>query len=150
VAMILMATHVTGYMRNGWHPQPIGNRSEHATTGVYETKDGLLMLAATNLRQQKRFWAALGRPDMAKATNAERRKDHANESRVIAGMMTARTADEWEGFFQSRHVPAGRVRGLRDTLADPQIAARPVLHRFEGAPGIEGPFSVPLAAFRLA
>ena len=31
VAMILMASHVTGYLRNGAHPKPHGNRHPHAT-----------------------------------------------------------------------------------------------------------------------
>ena len=30
------------------------------------------MLGASNLRQQKRLWAALGRPEMAKARNEDR------------------------------------------------------------------------------
>jgi crotonobetainyl-CoA:carnitine CoA-transferase CaiB-like acyl-CoA transferase len=31
VAMILMASHVTGYLRNGVHPKPSSNRHPHAT-----------------------------------------------------------------------------------------------------------------------
>jgi crotonobetainyl-CoA:carnitine CoA-transferase CaiB-like acyl-CoA transferase len=33
-------------------------------------------------------------------------------------------------------------------LADPQLASRGILHRHESAPGIEGSFSVPVAAFK--
>lgn len=150
VAMILMATHVTGHLLNGWHPKPVGNKGEMGTIGVYETKDGLLMLAAINLRQQKRFWTVLGRPEMAKANNRERRADYERESALIAEIMLTRTADEWEAFFQANHVPVGRVRELGEALADPQIASRRLLHRFEGAPGVAMPFSVPVAAFGYA
>ena len=32
----------------------------------------MVMLGASNLRQQKRLWAALGRPELAKANNEQR------------------------------------------------------------------------------
>jgi crotonobetainyl-CoA:carnitine CoA-transferase CaiB-like acyl-CoA transferase len=72
VAMILMSSHLAGYLRNGTHPKPHGNRHAHATNGAYETKDGLLMVGASNLRQQRRLWTVLERPDLIKRTNDER------------------------------------------------------------------------------
>jgi crotonobetainyl-CoA:carnitine CoA-transferase CaiB-like acyl-CoA transferase len=36
---------------------------------------------------------------------------------------------------------------MAEALKDPQLASRGLLHRHEGAPGIEGSFSVPVAAF---
>ena len=62
----------------------------------------------------------------------------------------ARSADEWEAFLQARHVPAARVRSMGEAVADPQLASRGIIHRHEGAPGIEGGFGVPLAAFTFA
>jgi crotonobetainyl-CoA:carnitine CoA-transferase CaiB-like acyl-CoA transferase len=65
--------------------------------------------------------------------------------------MLTRTADEWEVYLQSKHVPAARVRALEEALADPHIASRNVVHHFpDGAPGMPGPFGVPVAAFKLA
>jgi crotonobetainyl-CoA:carnitine CoA-transferase CaiB-like acyl-CoA transferase len=64
--------------------------------------------------------------------------------------MLTRSAAEWEEYLQARHVPAARVRTMGEAVADPQIATRGVLHRHDSAPGIEGPFSVPLAAFKFA
>jgi crotonobetainyl-CoA:carnitine CoA-transferase CaiB-like acyl-CoA transferase len=150
VAMILMSSLVTGYLRNGTHPKPHGNRHPHATNGAYETKDGLVMLGASNLRQQRRLWTVLGRPDMIKRTNDERDVDHARETAVLTEIMMTRGAAEWEEFLQARHVPAARVRTMGEALADPQIASRGVIHRHSGAPGIEGQFGVPLAAFTFA
>src|SRR5215470_17034357 len=72
VAMILMSSHLTGYLRNGSHPKPNGNRNPHATNSAYQTRDGVVMLGASNLRQQRRLWTLLGRPDMIKRTNDER------------------------------------------------------------------------------
>src|SRR5215470_12862222 len=78
VAMLMMASLVTGYLRNNSHPKPHGNRHPHATNGAFATKDGaLVMLGASNIRQQKRLWNVLGRSDMAKSSNGERDADHA-------------------------------------------------------------------------
>jgi crotonobetainyl-CoA:carnitine CoA-transferase CaiB-like acyl-CoA transferase len=150
VAMILMSSHLTGYLRNGVHPKPHGNRHPHATNGAFETKDGLVMLGASNLRQQRRLWTVLWRPDMIKRSNDERDADHAREIAVLAEIMLTRTADEWEEFLQARHVPAARVRSMGEAIADPQLATRGVIHRHAKADGMEGSFGVPLAAFTFA
>jgi crotonobetainyl-CoA:carnitine CoA-transferase CaiB-like acyl-CoA transferase len=148
VAMILMASHVTGYLRNGKHPKPSGNRSPHASNMAYQTADGMVMLGASNLRQQKRLWTVLEQPGLIKRTNDERDADFEREHATLATIMLTRSAAEWEIFLQERHVPASRVRTMGEALADPQIASRALLHRHESAPGVDGSFSVPVAAFR--
>src|SRR4029078_5740995 len=126
---------MTGYLRNGTHPKPHGNRHHHASNGAFQTKDGLLMLGASNLRPQRRLWALLNRPDMIKRTNDERDADHDREVAVLAEIMMTRTADEWEQFLQARHVPAARVRTMGEALADPQLSTRGILHRPAAADG---------------
>jgi crotonobetainyl-CoA:carnitine CoA-transferase CaiB-like acyl-CoA transferase len=150
VAMILMSSHLTGYLRNGTEPKPSGNRHAHATNSCYEAKDGLVMLGASNLRQQRRLWLALERPDMVKEDNEARDADRDREAALLADILKTRTADEWEAFFQARHVPAARVRRLAESVLDPQFEIRGVTHRHQSAPGVEGGFSVPLAAFKFA
>jgi crotonobetainyl-CoA:carnitine CoA-transferase CaiB-like acyl-CoA transferase len=147
VAMILMASHVTGYLRNGKHPKPSGNRMPHATSMAYQTADGMVMLGASNLRQQKRLWTVLERPDLIKRTNDEREADHDREESTLAGIMLTRTAAAWEEFLQERHIPASRVRTMGEALEDTQLASRGLLHRHDAVPGIEGSFTVPVAAF---
>jgi len=148
VAMILMSSHLTGYLRNGVHPKPHGNRHPYATNSAYSTKDGLLMLGASNLRQQRRLWTALGRADMIKPSNDERDADRDREAAVLSELLLSRTAEEWEDFLQARHVPAARVRTMAEALRDPQLATRGVVHRHDGATGMDGGFAVPLAAFK--
>jgi crotonobetainyl-CoA:carnitine CoA-transferase CaiB-like acyl-CoA transferase len=151
VAMMMQASHVAAWLRTGKGSKPAGNKHLHATNSAYQTRDGLVMLGASNLRQQRRLWAALGRPEMAKPDNESRTADRDREEAVLAEIMLTRTAEEWEAFLQSRHIPAARVRTMAEALADPHIASRELLHRFpEGAPGIEGAFGVPVAAFRMA
>lgn len=148
VAMMLMASHVTGYTRNGSHPKPNGNRMHHATSQAYQTADGMVMLGASNLRQQKRLWTVLERPDMIKRTNDERHHDYDNETAVLADILRTRAAAEWEDWLQARHVPASRVRTMGEALTDPQLQSRNLLHKHEDAPGIPGSVTVPVAAFR--
>jgi crotonobetainyl-CoA:carnitine CoA-transferase CaiB-like acyl-CoA transferase len=150
VAVIMMSSHVADFTRTGKHPKPHGNKQHYATSSAYQTKDGMVMLGASNVRQQKRFWAAVGREDVAKNTNGERDADEAREFALIAEIMLTKTAAEWEDYLQSRHVPAGRVRQMHEALADPQLQSRNVLHRHDGAPGVEGGFTVPVSAFKLA
>ncbi len=150
VAMILMSSHLTGYLRNGVQPKPSGNRHPHATNSAYATKDGMVMLGASNLRQQRRLWTVLERPDMIKKTNEERDANREHETALLNEIMMTRTADEWEAFLQARHVPAARVRSMGEAAADPQLASRGIIHRHQGGAGIEGGFGVPLAAFTFA
>jgi len=150
VAMILMSSHLAGFLRNGVHPKPHGNRHPHATNGAFQTKDGLVMLGASNIRQQARLWKLLGRPDMVKKSNDERDADHGREIATLEQIMLTRSADEWEALLQANHVPAARVRTMGEAVADPQIASRGVIHRHAGGNGVAGEIGVPLAAFMFA
>lgn len=151
VALMMQASHVAAYLRTGKDAKPSGNDHVYATNSAYPAKDGMVMLGASNLRQQQRLWAALGRPEMAKPDNEARLAARAEEAAVLREIMLTRTAQEWEEFLQSRHVPAARVRSMAEALADPQMESRRLVHRFpEGAPGVEGGFGVPVTAFRFA
>jgi crotonobetainyl-CoA:carnitine CoA-transferase CaiB-like acyl-CoA transferase len=58
---------------------------------------------------------------------------------VIAEIIKTKTADEWEVYFQARHVPAARVRTMAEAVADPHFAERRVFHHFDSVPGVDGP-----------
>jgi len=150
VAMILMGSHLTGYARTGHHPKPNGNVNEQATASCYPTRDGLLMLGASNMRQYRRFWRVLGRPELIQPDLEAREHARPAETKLIAEILMERSADEWESFFQERHVPAARVRTMGEALEDPQLEARGVRHRHAGATDVEGAFTVPVAAFGFA
>ena len=86
---------------------------------------------------------------MIKTDNEARIDDREREAAIIADIIKTKTADEWEVYFQARHVPAARVRTMAEALADPHFKERRVFHQFAVA-GIDGPFAVPLAAFKFA
>ena len=150
VAMMLQASLMTGYFRNATEPKPHGNKQPFATNSAYEAKEGMVMIGASNIRQQARFWRAVERADMIKTDNEARIEDREREATIIADIIKTKTADEWEAYFQARHVPAARVRTMAEALADPHFAARRVFHKFDSTPGIDGPLGVPLAAFKFA
>jgi len=150
VAMMMQASLMTGYLRNGTEPQPHGNKQPFATNSAYDAKEGMVMIGASNIRQQARFWRAVERPDMIKTDNEARIDDREREAAVIADIIRTKTADEWETYFQARHVPAARVRRMAEALADPHFATRRVFHKFDSLPGLDGPVGVPLAAFKFA
>jgi crotonobetainyl-CoA:carnitine CoA-transferase CaiB-like acyl-CoA transferase len=150
VALMMMASHVTDFTRTGHHPEPHGHWQGFATGSCWPTRDGLLMLGAMSIAQQRRFWSALNKGDLAKVTHIERKADEAREKQIVSETLLTRSADEWEVFFQARHIPAGRVRRLEEALADPHLDHRAVVHRHEAAPDVGGSFDVPLAAFKFA
>jgi crotonobetainyl-CoA:carnitine CoA-transferase CaiB-like acyl-CoA transferase len=151
VAMILQGSHITDFLHSGHHPKRAGNKMRFASTSAYATKDGIVQLAASNARQHRRFYEAIGDPAEAKRSSLEERYARDDEKAAkVAATMKEKTADEWETYFQSRHVPATRVRELREALADPQLESRRVLHRHQDVPGVGKPITVPMAAFTFA
>lgn len=150
VALMMLASNITGYLHTGNHPQPSGNRHHYASNSMYETKDGKIMLAASNNGQHTRLFNALDRPEMGGKDYDYRSKNRDSEAAMLRETMAERTAEEWEDFLQERHVPAGRVRTMGEALQDPQLGTRKILHRHATVPGVGEDVTVPMCAFKLA
>lgn len=147
---MLVPQHLGAYLHDGGVPEPHGNGHRFATNTVYETTDGLILIAATNRRQQRRLWEAVGRADLATTDRAARRKNREAQVAVLRDIFKTRSAQEWETYLQSRHVPAARVRDLAEAVHDEQFAARGITYRHDFVPGAGGPFSVAVAGFKFA
>jgi len=150
VALILCSSHVTGYLWNGSHPEQKGNRYPFATIGCYQAEDAPLMISASNLRQQKRLWEALGRSDLVKSNNRERIRAYAVEFEALENIIATQPAEHWEHALHAAGVPVSRVQRMGAMLEDPHIQGRDVLHRFSDETGPLDGLSVPTAAFRLS
>lgn len=150
VAFILMSAQITGYMRTGKELGPQTTDRGHASHSAYPTKDGILMVGASNIAQHTRLFEALGMPEMGNKTYEYRSAHRDEEAAVLRDVFLTRTASEWEAFLQTRHVPAARVRTVAEAVHDPQVEWRAVHHRHDSVPGIEGPVTVPVAAFKFA
>ena len=128
VAMMMQGSPLTGYFWNGSEPKPKGNRQPYATNSAYDAKEGMVMIGASNLRQQARFWRAV-----------ERRRHDQDRQRGARAGPRARSGDDrghhqdrrpptnGRRFFQARHVPAARVRTMAEALADPQFESRRIV-----------------------
>ncbi|MGY6566088.1 MAG: CaiB/BaiF CoA transferase family protein [Halomonadaceae bacterium] len=149
-ALMLTSPALTALLWNGAEPEPKGNTFPFATIGCYQASDEPLMIAASNLTQQKRLWTALGREDMIKENNNQRLDSHAQEARVIAEIIGTMTASYWETFLQQRRIPAARIRRLEEALADPHVGTRGVLHGQPLAENDERELVVPVSAFTMS
>jgi crotonobetainyl-CoA:carnitine CoA-transferase CaiB-like acyl-CoA transferase len=151
VALMLQATQITDYFHNGHKAGRAGNRMRFAELSMQEASDGLVQLAASNPRQHRRFYQAIGEPDEAERRSLDERHARYDEKQsMIARKIRQKTAQEWEDYLQSKQVPATRVRPLHEALHDPQLKHRGMLHRHENVPGVDGPVAVPLCAFKFA
>jgi crotonobetainyl-CoA:carnitine CoA-transferase CaiB-like acyl-CoA transferase len=76
VALMLQATHITDYFHDGHKTKRAGNRMRFPESSMQEASDGLVQLAASNRRQHKRFYNAIG-----EAGEAERSppREHGDE-----------------------------------------------------------------------
>ncbi|WP_212524119.1 CoA transferase [Actibacterium sp. MT2.3-13A] len=148
VAMVLMSLDLTALTRAGVEPEPSGNLTVQATCNAYQTKDGLVMLGASNMKQYRRLWRALERPDMIRESYAARHEAFDDEVALLTDIMLTRSAQEWEDYLQSHHVPAARVRRMPEAFQDPQFRTRNVFAEIDDPE--TGSLTVPLNAFKLA
>ena len=151
VAMILMSSHLTGYLRNGAHPKPHGNRHPHATNGAFADQGRHAGDARREQHPPAEAAVDAARPsrdgeeDQRRARRRPRARDrgaggdHADAHRRRVGGVPA-----------GAPCAGGRVRTMGEAVADPQIASRGIIHRHAKGTGMEGGFGVPLAAFTFA
>lgn len=149
VALTLQTSHVTDYLQSGKVPKAKGNSYAFATIGMYQAADAPLMVAASNLRQQRRLWIALGREDLVKTNNFDRIDMAAEERAALAEIFATMTADYWEQFLNERRIPAARVRRMDEALADPQVMDRGQVQRVPDPQGHVDGLQILSSAFRM-
>jgi CoA:oxalate CoA-transferase len=141
-------------VNTGTIPMPAGNiaASGSPSSGVFATKDGLLALAANQERQFRQLCSVLGRPDLVSderyAEPANRRANATALRAELTAVFAQRTAAKWEEILMAAGVPAGRVRTIPEAVAEPQTAARGLLHEMF-SPELGRNLSVVGAAFKL-
>ncbi|MDD7973134.1 CaiB/BaiF CoA transferase family protein [Roseinatronobacter alkalisoli] len=147
VALMFATSHVASYFWGGKVPVAKGNTYPFATIGMYWASDAPMMVSASNLRQQRKLWTLLGREDQIKTDNNQRLDAHAQEAEALRESFRLKPARYWEDFLQSHGIPCARIRTMDEALNDPQVAARPVLHRFNGPEGTVAGMNTTLAGF---
>ncbi len=114
------------YLKDGEVPKQAGN--DHPTsipTGVFETADGYVNIAAAGDRIWQRFAAALDaerwlqNPDYA--TGKARSDNRAALHEEIAVITRQRTSAEWMETLNDAGVPCGPIYRMDEMFADPQV-----------------------------
>ena len=132
-ALMMMASLATQHLSSGWKPEQNGNEAWSASpsSGAFDTSDGLLMLAANNDPQFHLLCSALDRKDLSsdsRYANAAARADNSDLlRRELEDIFMRRSAAEWELILAEWKVPAARVRGLDEVLAEDHIQSRGII-----------------------
>jgi len=119
-------------------PRQAGN--DHPTaipTGVFETRDGRINLAAVGQPMFVRFCEALGQPswvdDPRFATAALRSRNREALNLEIAKVLQHETSEHWVALLNDASVPCGPIYTIDQVFADPQVQT------LEMAPPVEHP-----------
>jgi crotonobetainyl-CoA:carnitine CoA-transferase CaiB-like acyl-CoA transferase len=101
----------------------------------YRTADGYICVLAYNDGHWRRFWSAVGKPEMmqdARFVDMTARSRHIDEVyRVAAEQFAGRSTEEWLALLEKLEIPAGPVNSLDQVLEDPHLAAIGFFRRME-------------------
>ena len=93
----------------------------------YQTKDGYLCMMAYTQAHWRKFWSAVGKPEMLgdpRFDSIASRAHNVVALYELAGACIAdKTTDEWLEILRELEIPAARMSNLGDLFADPQLAA---------------------------
>ncbi|SDE06181.1 CaiB/BaiF CoA transferase family protein [Ruegeria marina] len=138
-ALMLMNSSTFATLNSGAAPRPHGNRDPKlAGYSAYETAEGTLMIGAYTNIQMANLMRAIGQPEMAAEIETTRRDGIGArrdcDAALLEQVLKTRSAVEWEEILNACHVPAARIRDLKQALDEPQFAARGVVQERGGQP----------------
>ena len=124
--MSLLSFLAANYLATGEEPRRTGN--DHAIVapyGMFRTKDGEVALAPSQEQSYQRLVDALGlaelRTDPRFATNDLRVRNRDAINAAVEARLVPETTEYWIDKLNAAGVPCGRVMGLAEVFADPQV-----------------------------
>lgn len=134
----VLANQAANYLASGVSPRRMGNG--HANVVPYQafaTADGQLVVAVGNDGQYRKLCMILGEPQWADdprfANNAARLANRAELIPLLAAKIAGWDAQPLSLALEAEGVPAGPINDLAGVFADPQVIARGMRFRPEGA-----------------
>ncbi|HEY0596099.1 CaiB/BaiF CoA-transferase family protein [Sphingopyxis sp.] len=134
----VLANQAANYLASGVSPRRMGNG--HANVVPYQafaTADGQLVIAVGNDGQFRKLCAILGVPDWAAdlrfATNAARLANRGELIPLLAAKIATWDAQRLSLALEAEGVPAGPINDIAAVFADPQVQARAMRFRPDGA-----------------
>src|SRR3989449_1367435 len=106
-------------------PQAGNNHPTGIPTGVFETKDGHINIAASGDEIYERLCKAIERPDFRTdprfATAKARSSNHDASIDVLMPVTRQKTSAEWVRILNDAGVPCGPIYRVDESFADPQV-----------------------------
>ncbi|MBL0916852.1 MAG: CoA transferase [Sphingopyxis sp.] len=134
----VLANQAANYLASGVSPKRMGNG--HANVVPYQafaTADGQLVVAVGNDSQYRKLCAILGEPGWADdarfANNAVRLANRAELIPLLAAKIATWDAQPLSLALEAEGVPAGPINDLAGVFSDPQVIARGMRFRPDGA-----------------
>jgi crotonobetainyl-CoA:carnitine CoA-transferase CaiB-like acyl-CoA transferase len=122
----LLGFLAANHFADGRVPGRTGN--DHAIVcpyGMFRTSDGEVALAPSQEQSYQRLVDALGLPELRDVaefrTNDLRVANRAAMNAAVEARLTTNTTDHWIEALNAAGVPCGRVMGLAEVFADPQV-----------------------------
>src|SRR5438552_14218015 len=118
-------------------PQAGNNHPTGIPTGVFETKDGHINIAASGNEIYGRFCNAIERPDLltdARFSTSRARSPHRDViMEVLMPVTRQKPSAEWIALLNEAGVPCGPIYKINESFADPQV------HHLEMAQPVHSP-----------
>jgi crotonobetainyl-CoA:carnitine CoA-transferase CaiB-like acyl-CoA transferase len=136
----IMSPHITDYYLQGGPP-----RLPNVPGGVYQTKDGHVLVTLLNERQYQSICRVVGMPALAEDARFDSFEKRAENRHLLLPILQevfrTRTSDDWADRMREADVLTSRVNSPLDWLSDPHVqavSAAPMVTQ----PGL-GPIPVP-------
>ena len=122
----LLAFLAANYLATGEEPARTGNDHPIVSPyGLFRTRDGEVAIAPSQEQSYQRLIDAIGAPELrdhpAFRSNADRVRNRAAINTAVEAKLTERTSEYWIETLNAAGVPCGRVMGLAEVFADPQL-----------------------------
>lgn len=145
-SVVLLASQSMHYLATGDNPPRMGNaHAQVSAYGVFPVKGGEVVLAPANDGLFRKLLTVLGRDDLLAdprfATNADRLANRAVLDALIAKATAQRDGEDLLAACAAAGIPAGPIHSVDQALADRQTAARGMLIKLDGIPGVRSPLT---------
>ncbi|MBV7483763.1 CaiB/BaiF CoA-transferase family protein [Bordetella sp. BOR01] len=135
-----MTPRLVSYLSSGELPRRSGGKdSVIAIYQVFETSDKQISLGLGNDAIWRRFWVAVGQPEIGEnpryASNADRRAHRTEIVEKIAGILRLRSRDDWLEILGANRIPAGPINRLDEVARDDDLLQQRFLYQAQAENG---------------
>jgi crotonobetainyl-CoA:carnitine CoA-transferase CaiB-like acyl-CoA transferase len=129
-----LTCRILPYLGSGELPRRSGGKdSVLAIYQAFDTADQPITLGLGNDNLWKRFWVAVGQPEVATqncyATNADRRAHRDELVQKIGTILRQRTRGEWLPLFNQARIPAGPINRIDEVVKDHVLQQRGMFYQ---------------------